>query len=412
MPDVLDTLDDAVAKIEAEERAKKAAKLIEAARIRALMDRDPNRAFFTNLAVVLEPRAEPACETMATDGKYMFFNPEFTLSKSPDEIHGIAIGHEPAHCWLKHFSRILPHWNKRKANVAGDLEINGAILEAGFTLPPDALVPGRGPYKAFPVGLSIEQYYAMLPDEEDGGGGDPGDGPGKPGKGYGNDPGGCGGVIMAPDPATAAQLDADWSGKIAGAAQDAARRGKLSGSLQRLIDRILKPKVSGGEILRDYLLRAARDEQTWARPHRRYLATGIYLPSRTGVMLGELVMTIDLSGSMGEKQLAVIAGIVQDVLEMYPAKLWVMYHDVDVQRVQEWNPGDGPLELASPGGGGTSHCPVFQEIIDRGLEPAVILCCTDLQTSFPDDPGIPTIWLATEETAIEPPFGRKIVIGE
>lgn len=122
------------------------------------------------------------------------------------------------------------------------------------------------------------------------------------------------------------------------------------------------------------------------------------------------MLLVDTSGSIGQEQIDLIAGFLEGVLSANPGKLTVIYHDHKVQGVEEWTPEDGPLELHPVGGGGTSHVPAFQEIENRGLEPSVILAATDLETCFPDDPGIPTIWVAVEDNGVLPPFGQYVCI--
>ncbi len=40
----------------------------------------------------------------------------------------------------------------------------------------------------------------------------------------------------------------------------------------------------------------------------------------------------------------------------------------------------------------------------------MILAATDLETEFPDDPGIPTIWVDVAGYGITPPFGQYVCI--
>jgi len=139
------------------------------------------------------------------------------------------------------------------------------------------------------------------------------------------------------------------------------------------------------------MTRAVKTEQNWSRLNRRALARGLYLPSRHAHELGDVALLVDTSSSIDDDDLARIAGFLEGVLAANPGKLWVIYHTTDVYRVDEWVPEDGPLHLEKEQSGGTSHLAAFQEIKNRGIEPAVILAATDLETEFPDDPGIPTI---------------------
>ncbi len=197
---------------------------------------------------------------------------------------------------------------------------------------------------------------------------------------------------------------------MAAAAQQAAKRGNLPAGLERLIGRILKPKVDPWEILRDYLTRIAKTEQSWSRLNRRHLAHGLYLPSRHAQALGDVCLLVDTSGSIGDGQLTMMAGFLEGVLSANPGKLTIIYHTTNVYDVVEWVPEDNPLELTKGKTGGTSHVYAFGEIEALGIDPAVIIALTDLETDFPADPGIPTVWVNVAANGIQPPFGQCVCI--
>lgn len=402
-------IEGVAAKIEADGRMVKAAALIEDCRFMAIGERSAARCFFSSLALGLEPVATREIETMATDGKRLLFNPEFTLGLSVAERYGVSMGHETLHCAQEHFARGLGMDDQDLANIAGDLEINQLCREAGFTLPKDALFPGEGKYTRLAPDLTMEEYYAILWAEKKQQG-QPQDGDGEPGEGKGHDPGKCGGFIPAVDAAAADAAKAAWQGKVAAAAQEAAKRGDLPSGLERLIGRILKPKTDPWEILRDYLTRIAKSEQSWSRLNRRHLAAGLYLPSRHSQALGEVVLMVDTSGSIGDDQLAKMAGFLEGVLTANPGKLTILYHTTDCYDVVEWVAEDGPLELTKAKSGGTSHCDVFRQIEELGLDPAVIIALTDLETEYPDDPGIPTVWVNVAANGEQPPFGSVVCV--
>jgi len=406
----LESVDGVVEKINADKRAQEAVLAVEDCRFRAVGERSAARAFFTSLALALEPCVDSSgeIETAATDGQRLPFNPEWVLGLSPEERYGVMIGHEPMHCAMEHFARMRGMDDAAAANIAADLEINPICRDAGFALPADAIFPGEGEYRHCPPGKTMEEYYVLVKEERDKDqDGQEGDGQGdQPGQ----DPGGCGGVLPAPDQATAEQSANSWKGKVAAAAQAAQKRGSLPGSLERWVERILKPKVDPWEILREFMTRAAKTEQNWSRLNRRALARGLYLPSRHAQELGDVVLLVDTSGSIGEDDLARIAGFLEGVLAANPGKLTVIYHTTYPYRVVEWVPEDGPLKLEKEQSGGTSHVSAFQEIENRGIEPAVILAATDLETEFPDDPGVPTIWVGVEDNGILPPFGQYVCI--
>jgi len=75
--------------------------------------------------------------------------------------------------------------------------------------------------------------------------------------------------------------------------------------------------------------------------------------------------------------------------------------------VQRWTPSDGPLVLKPCGGGGTDHRPVFDWIENEGMDPACLICLTDMYSTFPAHaPDYPVLWASTTEA--KGPWGRTI----
>ena len=392
-------------------------------------------AFFTSLTLRLEPVVDWEQKTAATDGKVVMFNPQWFLGL-PEPQRFAIIAHEGYHPAMNHHSRQgdreLARWN-----VACDLAINPPIVESGFDLPPNAYYPGRGPHKDLPIGLSAEGYYELLKkgeeDEDDqgdsGGAGAPGaasqdgeeqdgrgdrngeggegegDGPAKddPESGLGAspdcDPGGCGGVVpkAIPDAAETKRDEDGWRVAVSQAAHAARQMGDLPGCIERLVDDTLKPKKDVWQALRNFVSQFAKVDLSYARPNRRYLQQGIIMPSLSGEKLGELLVTIDTSGSITDEDLAIFASNLQLIAETYGCRLAIAYHDTKVQETQYWDPTDGPLKLTPKGGGGTSHVAVLewmdQYLYESEHNPQCIVAFTDLYTAFPVDPPlVPILW--------------------
>jgi predicted metal-dependent peptidase len=434
--------------------------------------------FFTTLLLRLEPVPTWDTETFATDGRRLLFNPETLLRLPKDQLFGV-FAHEVYHVAMAHHARRqgrdLGAWN-----VACDLAINPVIVQSGFRLPPGMLLPGYGPHADMPGGLSAEEYYDRImrrnqqdeeqsqeqeqdadggdqqeegPDERQGDTGDEGpedeeprqgEGEGQEGEGEGTgegeaeggpsdvpggrgdqampDPGKCGGVIDPPDPSPAAakQEEARSQVAVAQAAQAAKSMGDMPAWLERLVEQALQPKEDWREVLREFVSRHARQDHSWSKPNRRYAQQGVVLPSLQGDELGDVIVTVDCSGSISQRDLDVFAGELQGILEVFDCSLVVLYHDIPVTHVQKWAPGDGPIKLKPHGGGGTSHRPVFEWIAQRGDVEApdapCVICFTDLETNFPDRaPALPVLWAVYGEEnpyyrRPKPPFGRVVEI--
>jgi len=108
----------------------------------------------------------------------------------------------------------------------------------------------------------------------------------------------------------------------------------------------------------------------------------------------------------------VFAAEVNGILDAFDCSVTVLYHDTDIQKIQSWRTGDGPLELDPVGGGGTSHGCVFEWLDRSGFVPSCVVCLTDLYTDFPDrSPVTPVLWAVVGGNTAEPPFGRRVTVG-
>jgi predicted metal-dependent peptidase len=395
--DGLAALDQIAAAQAAEDVALRA---ITAARTRLILGRDAKTVFFATLALRLRLEVDWDAPTMAVDGKTLFFNPEFVNRLSPDELVAVCC-HEVMHLCLAHHARRMGR-DSARWNRACDLSVNPLLLKAGFVLPPTRLMPGEGDYSELPPDRSAEEYYSLLPAPPDEQGGEAAEQESM-------DPGGCGSVRDPGDgsPADAADQEADWAAATAAAEAAAKARGPLPAGLARSVDHVLRPPADWRAVLREFVSSHARSDFAWTRPNRRFIAEGLYLPGMYSDELGDVVIAVDCSGSIRKEQLDVFANEVNGVLAAFPCTAIVVYHDSEVQKVEEFSSADGPVTLEPVGGGGTSHVCVFDWLKQDGRQPACVICLTDLETEFPPDPGVPVLWAVTGE-ATAAPFGRVV----
>ena len=407
-------------RLAAEKINKAAFAAVDRAQMRASLDQSAARAFFCQLALSLEVKPDPSVETADVDGKTIRYNPAFISSLKPDEVHGVLIGHEPGHPALLHNVRGIGMECNECRQIAADLELNSTMVRpAGFVLPPGVIYAGEGQYRDCPASDTFEEHYARLHARHKQGGGQGQPKPGQGGSQPSQDPGKCGSFSPVKDEAQAQQMEAEWRGKIAAAAQDVGRRmqeGKLKGDLpgvmQRWIDAVLNPKPHWRETLRDFTTQSLRKkhDNDWSRQSRRGLAAGLYLPRHKGEELGEIVVAVDVSGSIDQDTLNEFASELSAIVACDPCKVVIVYCDAEIQRVDEWQTDDGPLSLTVCGGGGTSHEPIWAWLKEHDGEPVCVICLSDGYTDFGDAPAIPVLWCLT--TDVNPPFGRVVRITE
>ncbi len=372
--------------------------------------------FFGSLALRLKVVEAPAVKTMAVDGTHLFFNPAFVEELTFDELTGV-VAHEVMHLACGHHARRQGR-NLKTWNVACDYAINGILKQSGFVLPKGV--------KHDPCfdNMSAEQIYDLLNRDDDGGGdnksgGGAGAGDGAdaqpPNASDAPDPGGCGAVIDAPAPdggaASPCELETakkDWEVAALQAAQFAKAAGKTPAGLDRILDEIRRPRIDWRAVLRRFVDVAARNDYQWTPPNRRYVASGLYLPSLSSQQMGRIVIAVDTSRSIDDDLLTQFASEMTAIAEdCRPEQIDVVYCDANVARVEHFRPEDLPLRLEPKGRGGTSFCPPFEWVEKEGFTPACFVYLTDMYGRFPDTPPpYPVLWAATSDVVA--PFGETL----
>ncbi|MCK4694951.1 MAG: hypothetical protein KAT74_04270, partial [Candidatus Cloacimonetes bacterium] len=188
-------------------------------------------------------------------------------------------------------------------------------------------------------------------------------------------------------------------------------QGKLPAGLERMIQEALQPKLPWREILARFITENARNDYTWKQPNKRYLYADMYLPSLNTPTLGSIVIIVDTSGSISQKELDIFASELHSILSTYPGtEIKVIYVDAKVAGVGTLNIYD--FKLQAKGGGGTDFKPGFEYIEKEGLMPACVIYFTDgYCDSFPDSPDYPVLWILTGKAGFTPPFGEVIHMG-
>ena len=102
-------------------------------------------------------------DTMATDGKNIFVNPQFCSTLTDAQIVFIVC-HEILHNLLIHFLRgANKSVEHRKWNIATDLEINPMLVEEGLLTREEVKNDIKGLYEDKYIGLPAEEIYDALP---------------------------------------------------------------------------------------------------------------------------------------------------------------------------------------------------------------------------------------------------------
>ena len=136
------------------------------------------------------------------------------------------------------------------------------------------------------------------------------------------------------------------------------------------------------------------------------------MPSLQSQRLGPLVIAVDTSGSIDDVTLQLFGGgIVGAVEACRPARLYVLYSDAAVHRVDTFEP-DQPLTFQAVGGGGTDFRPAFAWV-EANLEepPAGLIYLSDLAGQFGEQaPDYPVLWASIDPSG-KAPWGEVVEVG-
>ena len=165
--------------------------------------------------------------------------------------------------------------------------------------------------------------------------------------------------------------------------QGAIMAGKMGTGGERNLRDLLEPKKNWRELLRDYVSTtcAGKDYSTWRKPNRRYIGANILMPSTISESLGEILVAIDTSGSIGGEELRDFLSEVKGLCDsVKPSKVRVLYWDTSVCGHEVYNQDELdnlPKSTKPKGGGGTDvECvPIYMN--EHGIKPECVVVLTD-----------------------------------
>ena len=242
------------------------------------------------------------------------------------------------------------------------------------------------------------------------------------------DPSGTGEVMDAPaasgDDAGAGQGPPDvsaeeqaWDEAMHQALNLAKAQGKAPGAVEETVRHAHRSTLDWRSLLRRYMTDAAARDYSWSVPNRRFIDSGLYLPSIRSEGMGTLAVIIDTSDSVDSDALAAFWSEVREVAaEIEPERIVVLQVDAAVQDEQEYAPGELPERIVVKGRWGTDFRPGFARLAEQGIQPAVCLYFTDMDCDrYPEtEPDFSVIWCDYNEAITHsldpPPWGEHVRI--
>ena len=372
-------------------------------------------SFFGNLATRMSlTNADEWCSTAATDGLKFYYNSRFIMMLRPKEVE-FLVAHEVLHVVYDHMDRRGTR-DPQLFNIANDYAVNADLKrhKVGEFI---KTVPCL--YEQKYDGKSSEEIYddlmknvqkidinslidQRIDDHLDGDGDGDSEADGdKEGKGKSKRP------QMSGEERERARQEIKQA--ILNAAQSA-EAGTLPKGVERLIRSVTDPVMPWRELIQTNLTSAIRTDFSWMRPSRRGWHMDAIMPGMTPGEEIDVVVAIDMSGSISNKQAQAFLGEIGGMMDAFDGyKVHVFCFDTEI-----YNPADFTSEnldsidgYEPAGGGGTDFDAIFEYLKEVGNVPKRLIVFTDGYPcgSWGDADYCDTTWIIHGDPNPNPPFG-------
>ena len=352
------------------------------------------------------------CPTAYTDGKNEVYGRDFVEQLNDAELRFLVL-HEVYHKLYRHLTTWAWMWKEHPqlANMACDYVINVKICDDNtqdrFATMTGALTIAC--YDAKYRGWDSAEVYNDLKKQakENGGSG----GPGQPGGYKGIDEHGWEDAQeMDPEEVKALEREIDEALR-----QGALAAGKMGSGGDRAFEELLSPQVNWREALRDFVSATCTgsDYSTWKRPSRRFIGGGYYMPSGISEQIGEIVVAIVSSGSIGDRELSVMLSEIKSIADsVHPEAIRLLYWDTKVCADERYEGAevDNLVQSTKPAGGGGTMVECVPEYIQaNAIEAQCVIVLTDgyLGGSW-GQWNHPVMWVVLDNERADPPNGKTL----
>lgn len=407
----------------------------------------PETALYSGVMLMGNNEVVDGNFTAYTDGTNKRYARSFVKGiKEDSKLRGLIL-HENLHIALKHpvLGKSIFKENPKMANMAADFVVNDIIVNISAKITNgESLVelPDGGLYHPMFHNWSFRQVYDYLKKNCKGGGNGKGSNPSP----HGNEDsdGGSGTSGEEDEDSSGGSLEVDINGesfksdtldehgfedsmspeqakemsdKIDKALREGGMlAGRLGSKIPRVIGELLEPKIDWKDVLRDFVTSATKgkDEFTWRRLNKRHLANDYYLPSVEDETVGEIIVAIDTSGSIGSRELNAFASELASICEtVNPEKVRVLWWDTEVHGEQEFQENYAQIKslLKPKGGGGTRVGCVSDWLMKHPkVNAECVIVFTDgyVENDIKWSINTPTLWLVTENRDFQAPKGKQV----
>ena len=354
--------------------------------------------------------------TACTNGRDEMYGRAFVDTLNDAELRFLVL-HECYHKLYRHLTtwRHLHEEDAQLANIACDYVINVKIADDntdGWAVMPQGgcFDPKYRGWDSAAVFHDIRENGSPQ-DQQQGSGQGSGDGQPQSPQGF-DDHDWDGAAELTPDEKRELARDVDEAIR-----QGALIAGKVGSGGDRDLDDLLTPQIDWREVLREFIKTtcAGNDYSTWQRPNRRYVSSGYYMPSGISEQVGELVIAVDTSGSIGQVELTAFMSEIRSICDtVQPERIRLLYWDTEICQDEKYdmNQLDDLVKTTKPkGGGGTNVECVTEYLTAEGIKPQAAIVLTDgyLGGSW-GQWACPVLWCILDNKSAKPDTGKYVNI--
>ena len=374
------------------------------------------KPFFGNMATRLILKAKPEIGTAATDGKHLWYAPDFIDRLDTKQVE-FLLAHEVLHVAFEHMLRRGDR-DPQGWNVACDYAINQILDDEQVGSKPtgndaplldpsyrglsaeeifDKLSDYQKQQKTLDVHIDLDKGEATIKDKD-------------------------GNETKIPMPKMSKQEQDQLKDEIKNGLLQSAKAAQSSGAgnipkgIERLISDITAPKLDWRSMLRQTIRSQIRNNYTWMRPSRKTYSTNAVLPGLDVQNELDICVSIDTSGSISESMLkdflSEINGIA-DEFDGYKIKIWCFDTDVHAPETFESWDGKSIVNYQPQGYGGTDIGVNWKWMQENDVKPQLLICFTDGETwdQWGDSEYCDTLWVIHTNDRVKPPFGQTVYYG-
>lgn len=368
----------------------------------------PDTALYSGVILMGTSAVEDGIPTAYTDGVNKKYGREFISKLTDAELKGLIL-HENLHVALKHIARFTKEFKEdpHTINMAADYVVNDVIMEIHRKDASFIKLPDGGLYDEKYHNWSVREVYDDIrkngaPQNNHSGGGE----------GQGS--------MDQHDFESAKELTAEEVKELSDKVDQALRQGgilagRLGAKIPRVITDLLEPKIDWRAVLKEFVTSASKgnDEYTWRKFNKRMLANDLYMPSMENESVGELIVAIDTSGSIGGTELSEFASELASICNaVSPEKVRVLWWDMEVHGEQVFQDNYANIaELLKPLGGGGTYVSCVAEYLNKNrvtAEACIILSDGYVENDIKWDISCPTLWVITQNNSFTPPTGKLV----